>query len=141
MDSSRAEEKRKLDEDEEEDEEEDYDDEADKRMRMTPSPAGKKRSAAGASSGRGSASCQAENCSANMSEEKRYHRRHKVCEYHAKATIVVVAGIQQRFCQQCSRFHELGEFDQAKRSCRRQLAGHNERRRKSSCEFPGEGST
>lgn len=30
------------------------------------------------------------------------------------------------------RFHELGEFDEAKRSCRRRLAGHNERRRKSS---------
>lgn len=32
------------------------------------------------------------------------------------------------------RFHVLGEFDEAKRSCRRRLAGHNERRRKSSQE-------
>ncbi|KAK1281646.1 Squamosa promoter-binding-like protein 13 [Acorus calamus] len=30
------------------------------------------------------------------------------------------------------RFHELSEFDEAKRSCRRRLAGHNERRRKNS---------
>lgn len=29
-----------------------------------------------------------------------------------------------------SRFHRLPEFDQGKRSCRRRLAGHNERRRK-----------
>ncbi|KAF7818967.1 protein STRUBBELIG-RECEPTOR FAMILY 2 [Senna tora] len=29
-----------------------------------------------------------------------------------------------------SRFHQLSEFDQEKRSCRRRLAGHNERRRK-----------
>ena len=29
-----------------------------------------------------------------------------------------------------NRFHQLPEFDNAKRSCRRRLAGHNERRRK-----------
>lgn len=28
------------------------------------------------------------------------------------------------------RFHQLPEFDLEKRSCRRRLAGHNERRRK-----------
>jgi hypothetical protein len=30
------------------------------------------------------------------------------------------------------RFHVVSEFDDSKRSCRRRLAGHNERRRKSS---------
>nr|QGV85756.1 transcription factor [Lavandula angustifolia] len=75
-------------------------------------------------------SCQAEKCSADLADAKAYHRRHKVCELHAKAQVAVVAGIRQRFCQQCSRFHELQEFDDAKRSCRRRLAGHNERRRK-----------
>lgn len=30
------------------------------------------------------------------------------------------------------RFHAVEEFDESKRSCRRRLAGHNERRRKSS---------
>lgn len=75
-------------------------------------------------------SCQAEKCSADLSDAKAYHRRHKVCEHHAKAQVAVVAGIRQRFCQQCSRFHEVSEFDEAKRSCRRRLAGHNERRRK-----------
>ena len=29
-----------------------------------------------------------------------------------------------------SRFHLLAEFDDGKRSCRKRLAGHNERRRK-----------
>ncbi|KAK4750464.1 hypothetical protein SAY87_003946 [Trapa incisa] len=38
--------------------------------------------------------------------------------------------MEQRFCQQCSRFHLLGEFDNGKRSCRKRLAGHNERQRK-----------
>nr|GEX30818.1 SBP-like protein [Tanacetum cinerariifolium] len=36
-------------------------------------------------------------------------------------------------------FHELSEFDEAKRSCRRRLAGHNERRRKNSMEYKGTG--
>lgn len=87
-----------------------------------------------------SRSCQVEKCTADLMEAKQYHRRHKVCEVHAKAPAAIVAGVRQRFCQQCSRFHELLEFDEAKRSCRRRLAGHNERRRKSSSDSFGEGS-
>ncbi|KAI4333651.1 hypothetical protein L6164_018431 [Bauhinia variegata] len=94
------------------------------------------------SSGGGGASppsCQAERCGADLTDAKRYHRRHKVCEFHSKAPAVMVAGLRQRFCQQCSRFHDVGEFDETKRSCRRRLAGHNERRRKSSAESCNEG--
>jgi hypothetical protein len=47
--------------------------------------------------------CQAEGCKADLSGAKHYHRRHKVCEYHAKASVVTAGGKQQRFCQQCSR--------------------------------------
>ncbi|KAM6551117.1 hypothetical protein CsatB_000925 [Cannabis sativa] len=47
-------------------------------------------------------SCQADNCNADLTEAKHYHRRHKICEFHAKASVVSVAGLQQRFCQQCS---------------------------------------
>jgi hypothetical protein len=47
--------------------------------------------------------CQAEGCKADLSGAKHYHRRHKVCEYHAKASVVAAGGKQQRFCQQCSR--------------------------------------
>lgn len=32
------------------------------------------------------------------------------------------------------RFHPLSEFDEGKRSCRRRLAGHNRRRRKTQLE-------
>lgn len=74
--------------------------------------------------------CQVEKCAADLADAKEYYRRHRVCEQHSKARIVLVLGLQQRFCQQCSRFHVLEEFDEAKRSCRRRLAGHNERRRK-----------
>lgn len=47
--------------------------------------------------------CQVEGCGAVLASVKDYHRRHKVCEKHAKAPKVVVLGIEQRFCQQCSR--------------------------------------
>ncbi|KAJ4841140.1 hypothetical protein Tsubulata_006433 [Turnera subulata] len=100
-----------------------------------------KRGTTAGAGGTSPPSCQVERCGADLSDAKRYHRRHKVCEVHSKAPAVVVAGLRQRFCQQCSRFHELTEFDETKRSCRRRLAGHNERRRKSSVESYGEGSS
>ncbi|XP_022769462.1 squamosa promoter-binding-like protein 14 [Durio zibethinus] len=74
--------------------------------------------------------CQVDNCKEDLSNAKDYHRRHKVCEIHSKATKALVGKQMQRFCQQCSRFHPLSEFDDGKRSCRRRLAGHNRRRRK-----------
>ncbi|ESQ36837.1 hypothetical protein EUTSA_v10008083mg, partial [Eutrema salsugineum] len=74
--------------------------------------------------------CQAEGCNADLSHAKHYPRRHKVWEFHSKASTVVAAGLSQRFSQQCSRFHLLSEFDNGKRSCRKRLADHNRRRRK-----------
>ncbi|XP_010929118.1 uncharacterized protein [Elaeis guineensis] len=74
-----------------------------KRRPPAPAPAS---SAARRGSGGGGASqpcCQAEKCTADLTEAKRYHRRHKVCEAHSKAPVVIVAGLRQRFCQQCSR--------------------------------------
>ncbi|XP_019053921.1 PREDICTED: squamosa promoter-binding-like protein 6 isoform X2 [Nelumbo nucifera] len=74
--------------------------------------------------------CQVHGCEMDLSSSKDYHKRHKVCEAHSKTAKVIVNGVEQRFCQQCSRFHLLSEFDDGKRSCRKRLAGHNERRRK-----------
>ncbi|KAJ0987136.1 hypothetical protein J5N97_005492 [Dioscorea zingiberensis] len=74
--------------------------------------------------------CQVDDCKADLSGAKDYHRRHKVCELHSKTSKALVGKQMQRFCQQCSRFHPLSEFDEGKRSCRRRLAGHNRRRRK-----------
>jgi len=51
--------------------------------------------------------CQAEGCNADLTHAKHYHRRHKVCEFHSKASTVIAAGLTQRFCQQCSRFFKL----------------------------------
>ncbi|MCD7447495.1 hypothetical protein HAX54_030361 [Datura stramonium] len=74
--------------------------------------------------------CQVYGCNKDLSSSKGYHKRHKVCDEHSKTAKVIVNGVEQRFCQQCSRFHLLAEFDEVKRSCRKRLAGHNERRRK-----------
>lgn len=43
---------------------------------------------------------------------------------------MVVEGQAIRFCQQCGRFQLLDEFDGDRRSCKKKLEKHNERRRK-----------
>ncbi|XP_054806005.1 squamosa promoter-binding-like protein 12 [Prosopis cineraria] len=91
---------------------------------------GKKTKIVGSGTSSNRAVCQVEDCRADLSNAKDYHRRHKVCDMHSKASKALVGNVMQRFCQQCSRFHVLQEFDDGKRSCRRRLAGHNRRRRK-----------
>lgn len=54
--------------------------------------------------------CQVYGCSKDLSSCKDYHKRHKVCELHSKTPTVIVNGIQQRFCQQCSRFLNFSAF-------------------------------
>ncbi|XP_028766624.1 squamosa promoter-binding-like protein 3 [Neltuma alba] len=158
METSRAEGKRssryrkKEEEEEEEDEEEEVEEDDEEeteselgsgeehgRKRRVMSNTYSRRGPKPGSSSAAPPSCQADDCQTDLSDAKPYHRRHKVCGYHAKAPFVLVSGNEQRFCQQCSRFHELSEFDNSKRSCRKRLAGHNERRRKVSSDYHGEG--
>lgn len=47
--------------------------------------------------------CQVEGCGVDLSGAKAYYCKHRVCGPHSKAPRVVVGGIEQRFCQQCSR--------------------------------------
>lgn len=47
--------------------------------------------------------CQVYGCHKDLSSAKAYHRKHKVCDVHSKTSKVIVNGIEQRFCQQCSR--------------------------------------
>ncbi|CAH1425138.1 unnamed protein product [Lactuca virosa] len=89
-----------------------------------------KRAKTPAASNNISVSCLVDGCNADLGQCREYHRRHKVCELHSKSPKVTIAGREQRFCQQCSRFHSLAEFDEGKRSCRKRLDGHNRRRRK-----------
>ncbi|GLT45822.1 hypothetical protein SLA2020_196260 [Shorea laevis] len=75
----------------------------------------------------GGVSCRADFCT--RTGAKPFFRRHNVCEAHAIASVVIVDGTEQRFCQQCGRFHELLEFDEGLRSCRKSLAWQNVRYR------------
>ncbi|XP_062208953.1 squamosa promoter-binding-like protein 1 isoform X2 [Phragmites australis] len=75
-------------------------------------------------------SCQVDGCQADLSGARDYHKRHKVCEAHTRSSVVRIKSVEHRFCQQCSRFHLLQEFDEGKKSCRSRLARHNGRRRK-----------
>ncbi|XP_044956142.1 squamosa promoter-binding-like protein 1 isoform X2 [Hordeum vulgare subsp. vulgare] len=84
---------------------------------------------AGASSS-SAPSCLVDGCHADLRDGRDYHRRHKVCEVHTKSTLVRIKNIEHRFCQQCSRFHLVQEFDEGKKSCRSRLEKHNGRRRK-----------
>ncbi|GLC67240.1 Squamosa promoter-binding-like protein [Pleodorina starrii] len=74
--------------------------------------------------------CHVEGCNADLTGLSSYYQRYRTCEQHLKAPSIMKDGLQQRFCQQCGRFHELTEFDGNKRSCRSRLQSHNVRRRK-----------
>lgn len=76
--------------------------------------------------------CQVPNCGVDISELKGYHKRHKVCLGCANAISVFIDGENKRYCQQCGKFHILSDFDEGKRSCRRKLERHNNRRRRKS---------
>jgi len=115
METSKAEGKRSFEynntEEEEEEEEEDEDASGygfgeldEKKKRETTSSS---RKASGSGGGSTPPTCQVENCNGDLTNAKHYHRRHKVCEFHAKAPFVYVAGGQKRFCQQCSRLETL----------------------------------
>lgn len=54
--------------------------------------------------------CQVQDCRADLSNAKDYHRRHKVCYVHSKATKALVGNVMQRFCQQCSRLVRLHNY-------------------------------
>ena len=47
--------------------------------------------------------CQVEGCKMDLTGAKPYYCRHKVCGMHSKSPKVIVNGMEQRFCQQCSR--------------------------------------
>lgn len=97
---------------------------------MTDIPSSSSKRARIPNSSNQNVSCSVDGCKADLSNCREYHKRHKVCEVHSKTPTVSVNGQDQRFCQQCSRFHLLVEFDEVKRSCRKRLDGHNRRRRK-----------
>ncbi|CAA0839914.1 Squamosa promoter-binding-like protein 7 [Striga hermonthica] len=98
---------------------------------------GKKRVRIAGASGGSPMRCQVPGCEADISELKGYHKRHRVCLRCANATTVMLDGESKRYCQQCGKFHLLSDFDEGKRSCRRKLERHNNRRRRKPSDSKG----
>lgn len=69
----------------------------------TSSAATAKRSRGASHQGAQTPHCQVEGCHLDLKSAKDYHRRHRICESHSKSPRVIVAGVERRFCQQCSR--------------------------------------
>lgn len=74
-------------------------------------------------------SCQVKDCEHSL-QRTVYHKRYRICDYHATLNEMVVNGKVVRFCQQCGRFQDLSEFDGLKKSCRRKLYLHNAQRKR-----------
>ena len=58
---------------------------------------------------------QVDGCNACLNKEKKFYRRSRCCQFHAREVTVQLNGQPRRFCQQCCGFHELVAFDGIKR--------------------------
>eukprot|EP00240_Pyramimonas_obovata_P004520 CAMPEP_0118934962 /NCGR_PEP_ID=MMETSP1169-20130426/14604_1 /TAXON_ID=36882 /ORGANISM="Pyramimonas obovata, Strain CCMP722" /LENGTH=345 /DNA_ID=CAMNT_0006877927 /DNA_START=161 /DNA_END=1195 /DNA_ORIENTATION=+ len=66
--------------------------------------------------------CRVPGCSCtDLSNASRHCLRHRVCAQHLQSLSVMFHGKPHRFCQKCTRFHEIHEFDNMKHSCRAAL--------------------
>jgi len=75
-----------------------------------------------------SGACRVDGCEMKLSDMSKYARRHRICEVHLKSLDVMWKGKRQRFCQKCTRFQELSQFDGARHSCRKGLTLQRNRR-------------
>ncbi|KAL5665398.1 hypothetical protein ACJX0J_025506, partial [Zea mays] len=66
------------------------------------SPMKRLHSGPGSAGGAQCPSCAVDGCKADLSKCRDDHHRHKVCEAQSKTPVIVVAGREMRFCQQCS---------------------------------------
>ena len=72
--------------------------------------------------------CQTDGCNADLSDCKPYVRRYRLCWTCMKSSAILVDSKAMRFCQQCSRLHDLSMFDGKKKSCRVKLIELKQRR-------------
>mmetsp|Transcript_47864 Transcript_47864/g.119849 ORF Transcript_47864/g.119849 Transcript_47864/m.119849 type:complete len:352 (+) Transcript_47864:475-1530(+) len=73
--------------------------------------------------------CKVQGCNESVANMKTLNLRYRICDFHAKAPVVMQDGEQLRFCQQCSRLHPVEDFDNNKRSCRFKLDLIGQRRK------------
>eukprot|EP00976_Prorocentrum_cordatum_P102695 1193168-Prorocentrum_minimum.AAC.2 len=73
--------------------------------------------------------CRVQNCATpDLLHASMHCCRHRICTQHVKMLNVPLDGIDQRFCQKCTRFHPVEEFDKAKHTCRKGLELQRQRR-------------
>lgn len=72
--------------------------------------------------------CRVQGCETVLSAVSKYAKRHRICETHLKSLEVIWKGKKQRFCQKCTRFQDLSQFDSTRRSCRKGLTLQRNRR-------------
>jgi len=78
---------------------------------------------------KGKARCLADGCGVELDKNSAYNLRYRLCEDHIKALTLHQNGVAKRFCQQCSRLHDVTEFDGKRRSCIKRLQLHKQRQR------------
>lgn len=77
-----------------------------------------------------------------MTDLRRFFRRQRICEQHARAEAVPDgSGGLARFCQQCTRLEPLQAFYGRRRSCRASLARRQQRLADSKAAAPAHGWT
>mmetsp|Transcript_17512 Transcript_17512/g.48849 ORF Transcript_17512/g.48849 Transcript_17512/m.48849 type:complete len:212 (+) Transcript_17512:104-739(+) len=74
--------------------------------------------------------CQVRGCTADMLADGEASIRFRTCTLHRREDEVDMNGVPSRYCQQCTRFHPLSEFDGLKHGCRKRLDRHNLRRKR-----------
>jgi hypothetical protein len=73
--------------------------------------------------------CRVPECStSDLSHASNYYLKHGICKQHVTMPAIDIDGVSQRFCQKCTRFHEIPEFDGAKHTCRKGLELQQQRR-------------
>eukprot|EP00242_Pyramimonas_sp_CCMP2087_P009323 CAMPEP_0198213630 /NCGR_PEP_ID=MMETSP1445-20131203/28977_1 /TAXON_ID=36898 /ORGANISM="Pyramimonas sp., Strain CCMP2087" /LENGTH=314 /DNA_ID=CAMNT_0043888301 /DNA_START=425 /DNA_END=1369 /DNA_ORIENTATION=- len=72
--------------------------------------------------------CRVPGCTTSDMQWTKYSRKHRVCMRHIKLESVLIDDIKQRFCQKCTRFQRLEDFDGSKHTCRKGLESQRQRR-------------
>ncbi|CAL1389288.1 unnamed protein product [Linum trigynum] len=81
--------------------------------------------------------CQVEDCGVELSSEKIYHQRVQTCQVHCNTNTAMVGKVVRRFCQLCSRFHLIEEYDEEERICRSRSARYRQKRGRQSTTTTG----
>ena len=75
--------------------------------------------------------CQVPGCDVGLFDK--LVRKVRICDKHRHALKLQMDGYEGRFCQQCSRVHNIDRFDGSRRGCRSRLLSRRRRKTKERC--------